>query len=69
MHNTDSRGKRIFDMATKLGIMVLNMGAATTFKRPCCEETTPDITLTSERIVKRWEGLENYTGGDHQYTV
>ena len=70
MRNTDSRGKRVLDMAARLGAMVLNTGAATTFRRPGCEETTPDITLASERIasiVKRWEVMEDYTGSDHQY--
>ncbi|XP_039954228.1 uncharacterized protein LOC120770715 [Bactrocera tryoni] len=70
MPNTDSRGKRILEMAARLSLIVLNTGNATTFRRPGCEETTPDITLSSERLagsIKKWKVLEDYTGSDHQY--
>ncbi|XP_017476622.1 PREDICTED: uncharacterized protein LOC108366672 [Rhagoletis zephyria] len=70
MPNTDSRGKRVLEMSARLGLIVLNTGAATTFRRPGCEETTPDITLASEGIagtIKEWKVLEDYTGSDHQY--
>ncbi|XP_017469595.1 PREDICTED: uncharacterized protein LOC108361486 [Rhagoletis zephyria] len=70
MPNTDSRGKRVLEMSARLGFIVLNTGAATTFRRPGCEETTPDITLASEGIagtIKEWKVLEDYTGSDHQY--
>nr|AMS38369.1 hypothetical protein [Bactrocera tryoni] len=70
MPNTDSRGKRILEMAARLGLIVLNTGNATTFRRPGCEETTPDITLSTERMagsIKNWKVLEDYTGSDHHY--
>ncbi|XP_036219065.2 uncharacterized protein [Bactrocera oleae] len=70
MPNTDSRGKRILETAARLGLIVLNTGNATTFRRPGCEETTPDITLSTERMagsIKQWRVLEDYTGSDHQY--
>ncbi|XP_036327420.1 uncharacterized protein LOC118740030 [Rhagoletis pomonella] len=57
-------------MSARLEFIVLNTGAATTFRRPGCEETTPDITLASEGIagtIKEWKVLEDYTGSDHQY--
>ncbi|XP_050338250.1 uncharacterized protein LOC126764627 [Bactrocera neohumeralis] len=58
MPNTDSRGKRILEMAARLGLIVLS------------EETTPDITLSTERMagsINNWKVLEDYTGSDHQY--
>ena len=70
MPNPDSRGKCILEMAAWLGLIVRNTGNATTFRRPGCEETTPDITLSSERmagLIKKWRVLEDYTGSDHQY--
>ncbi|XP_049316891.1 uncharacterized protein LOC125779655 [Bactrocera dorsalis] len=67
MPNTDSRGKRIL---AQLGLIVLNTGNATTFRRPGCEETTPDITLSTERMagsISNWKVPEDYTGSDHHY--
>ncbi|XP_039951543.1 uncharacterized protein LOC120768853 [Bactrocera tryoni] len=69
MPNTNSRGKRILEMA-RLGLIVLNTGSATTFRRPGCEETTPDITLSTERLagsINNWKILEDYAGSDHHY--
>ncbi|XP_039968158.1 uncharacterized protein LOC120779870 [Bactrocera tryoni] len=57
-------------MAARLGLIVLNTGNATTFRRPGCEETTPDITLSTERMagsINNWKVLEDYTGSDHHY--
>ncbi|XP_039968930.1 uncharacterized protein LOC120780737 [Bactrocera tryoni] len=68
--STDSRGKRILEMTARLGLVVHNTGNATTFRRPGCEETTPDITLSTERMagsIKNWKVLEDYTGSDHHY--
>lgn len=68
--STNSRGRRILDMAARLGLMVANTGAIATFRRAGCEGSIPDITLVSDRIFDRighWRVLEDYTGSDHQY--
>lgn len=46
------------------------MGNVSTYRRPGCEGTIPDITLVSEGTANRvngWKVLEIYTGSDHQY--
>lgn len=58
------------DMAARTGMIVANEGKTTTFRRPGCEGTIPDITLVSEEYAKKienWKVLEIYTGSDHQY--
>jgi len=68
--DTDPRGRRTLDMASRLGLVVANSRTSTTFRRPGCVATTPDITLVSERLagaLKNWTVLEDYTGSDHQY--
>lgn len=70
MESTNSRGRRILDMAARLRLVVANCGSATTFRRPGCENTTPDITLVSEnfyRNIKEWKVIEDFNGSDHQY--
>ncbi|XP_069962615.1 uncharacterized protein [Bactrocera oleae] len=67
---TNSRGRKILDMAARLGLIVANRGSQTTFRRPGCNDTTPDITLVSEGFanqLREWKVLEDYTGSDHQY--
>lgn len=70
MLSTNSRGRKIMDMAARTGLVVANVGNTPTFRRPGCEGTIPDITLVSEKIadkVENWKVLEIYTGSDHQY--
>lgn len=67
---TNTRGRYILDMSARLGLVVANVGNATTYRRPGCEYTTPDITLVSESLagaIVGWNVLEDYTGSDHQY--
>lgn len=67
---TNRRGRMILDMAARLGLYVANSGTATTFRRPGCTPTTPDITLVSDSLagkLKNWRVLEEYNGSDHQY--
>lgn len=67
---TNSRGRKVLDMAARLDMNVINTGGSGTFRRPGCKETVPDITLSSERLTRKivqWEVLEDYTGSDHQY--
>lgn len=70
MPYTNSRGRRVLDMAARTGLIVANLGNSPTFRRPGCEGTIPDITLVSETMADRvvdWKVLEIYTGSDHQY--
>lgn len=70
MPNTCSRGRRVLNMAARLRLVVANCGTATTFRRPGCDNTTPDITLVSESIfrqLREWQVLEDFNGSDHQY--
>ncbi|XP_037930183.1 uncharacterized protein LOC119664908 [Teleopsis dalmanni] len=65
MMTTNPRGRRVLDMAARLGLVVANRGMSPTFRRPGCEGTIPDITLVSEKIagtLKEWSVLEDYTG-------
>lgn len=67
---TDRRGRAILDMAARLGLFVSNSETATTFRRPGCTPTTPDITLASDILSGKlcnWRVLEDYNGSDHQY--
>ena len=68
--STNSRGRRIMDMAARIGLNVVNVGKTPTFRRPGCQGTIPDITLASEKIagnLKNWKVLEDYNGSDHNY--
>ena len=72
MPHPNSRGKYILEMAARNGLLVMNIGTTTTFRRPGYGETIPDITLASESLapqVKDWMVSEDYTGSDHQYIV
>lgn len=70
MPTTDSRGRRILEMAARLNLEVMNSGTTPTFRRPGCTGTIPDITLASMRLVQKvseWKVREEYNGSDHQY--
>jgi hypothetical protein len=70
MPHTDSRGRLILETAARIGLLVLNSGSTTTFRRPGYTETIPDITLASEGLVpliQGWRVLEDFTASDHQY--
>ncbi|KAK2574827.1 hypothetical protein KPH14_013049, partial [Odynerus spinipes] len=49
----DSRGGRVLDMASRLGLVVLNTGSTPTFRRPGYRETIPDVSLATENLVSR----------------
>lgn len=69
-NTTNTRGRSIIQMAARTGLTVANVGRVTTFRRPGCRGTIPDITLVSERFANKiadWKVLEMYTGSDHQY--
>ncbi|XP_070071122.1 uncharacterized protein [Drosophila takahashii] len=61
MASTNSRGRKILNMAARLGMVVANIGSAATFRRPGNEGTIPDITLVSEEMankVAEWKEQE-----------
>lgn len=70
MQSTDSRGRRILEMAARIGLEVANLGNTPTFRRPGYQQTIPDITFATGNLmrdVQRWRVLEDFTGSDHQY--
>lgn len=72
MPNPDTRGRLIVEMAARAGLIILNSGATTTFRRPGYTETIPDISLASEGLVpyiQGWRVMEDYCGSDHQYIL
>ena len=72
MPTTDSRGRRIIEMAARTNLFVANEGKVPTFRRSGCIGTIPDITIVSEELlgkVNNWRVTEEYTGSDHQYIL
>ena len=70
MPEMNSKGRDLFEMAARLGLVVANEGSVTTYRRPGFGESIPDVTLASEQLVPRisnWQVLEEETGSDHQY--
>lgn len=68
----DSRGRFVMEMASRLGLVVMNFGGASTYRRPGYSETIIDITLASECLASRlqdWRVIEDYTTSDHQYIM
>ena len=57
-------------MASRTGLVILNTGSTSTFRRAGYRETIPDISLVTERLaasVRDWRVIERYTASDHQY--
>lgn len=70
MPQTDTRGRLLCEMASRLGLLVLNVGNTPTYRRPGFGESIPDVTLASEELVSRiegWKVMGAYTGSDHEY--
>ncbi|XP_053975327.1 uncharacterized protein LOC128874492 [Hylaeus volcanicus] len=66
----NARGKLVMEMASRLGLIVLNTGTTPTYRRPGFGVSIPDVTLVSECLGRRttgWRVLEDFTGSDHQY--
>ncbi|XP_076546291.1 uncharacterized protein LOC143305678 [Osmia lignaria lignaria] len=66
----DSRGRRVMEMASRLGLVVLNSGQTSTFRRPGYRQTIVDISFSTEALEARvhdWRVIEDYTSSDHQY--
>ncbi|XP_053976365.1 uncharacterized protein LOC128875066 [Hylaeus volcanicus] len=70
MPRTDTRGRLVVEMASRLGLVVLNVGSTPTYRRPGFGDSIPDVTLVSEDLVQRaanWRVIGDFTGSDHSY--
>ena len=70
MTRTDARGRKILEMAARLGLSVMNIGDTRTFRHRGHRGTIPDITLASDTLTTRvidWHVLEDFTASDHMY--
>ena len=57
-------------MASRLGLVVLDTGSTSTFRRAGYRETIPDVSLATESLaahVRDWQVIEDFTASDHQY--
>ena len=57
-------------MAARVGLIVLNRGTVTTFRRSGYRQTIIDITVASEGFTPRidgWRVLQDFTASDRQY--
>ncbi|XP_070144953.1 uncharacterized protein [Drosophila kikkawai] len=72
MPSTDSRGRRVLNMAARTGMLTANVGAIPTFNRVGNVGTIPDITLVTENRAHKiadWKVLDTYIGSDHCYIM
>ena len=68
--STDARGKAEVEVAARAGLIALNRGTVTTFRRPRYKQTTIDTMLASEgvdRTIDDWKVLHNFSASDHEY--
>ncbi|XP_014206863.1 uncharacterized protein LOC106638275 [Copidosoma floridanum] len=72
MPATNSKGRAVLDMAARLGLVIVNEGRTTTFRRPGFGESIPDITLALESLaprVKKVQVIKDNNGSNHQYII
>ena len=50
---SNSRRRRVLDMASRTGIVILNTGSMSTFRRAGYSETIPDISLATEIMMDK----------------
>ena len=70
MSYTDSKGEATLEMASRLGLVVLNVGNTTTFRRAGYNQTIIDVSFAFEGLstrVTKWYVMEDFTASDHQY--
>jgi hypothetical protein len=71
MPRQNDRGKYIMEMASRLGLIVLNEGSSPTFQRGNQNGTIPDVSFVSESLAPRasnWRIYQSdYNGSDHEY--
>ena len=64
MPYTDSKGEATLEMVSRLGLVVLNVGDTTTFRRAGYNETIIDVSFASEGLstrVNNWHVMEDFT--------
>lgn len=64
MPTTDTKGRLIVEMAARTGLVVINEGNTSTFRRPGYTETIPDISLATEGLascISGWRVIEDFT--------
>ena len=57
-------------MVSRLGLIVLNVGNTTTFRKAGYNETIIDVSFASKGLstrVNNWHVMEDFTASDHQY--
>ena len=70
MPYTDSKGEATLETMSRLGLVVLNVGNTTTFRRASYTQTIIDVTLASEGLstrVNNWHVMEVFTASNHRY--
>lgn len=70
MLTPNTRGQLVMEMASRLGLIVLNTSTTPIYRRPGYGESIPDITLVSECLGRRaadWWVMVDFTGSDHEY--
>ena len=64
--------KATLEMASRLGLALLNLGDTTTFRRAGYSEIIPDVSFANEGLstrVKNWNLMEAYTASDQMYIL
>ena len=56
MPNTDTRERRVLELAARLSHNVINVGKVSTCRRPGYAETILDVTLASESVASKTLG-------------
>ena len=67
---SDSRGVRVLDIASRMGLVVFNTFFTFTFRRADYRETIPDVSRATESLaahVRDWQVIEEFTASEHQY--
>ena len=59
MTTTNSRGRRVLDMAARLGLLLENKSLSTPFRRPEYIGTIPDVTFSFRGSFGRSYRLES----------
>lgn len=71
MPTTNSKGRAIIEMAARRGLVVLNLGNVTTYRKEGgLGESIPDVTFATDGLAGRvsgWHVLDQETASDHQY--
>ena len=72
MPYTNSKDEATLEMVSKLGLVVLNVGNTTTFRRANYTYTIIDVSFASEGLrsrVNNWQVMEVFTASEQQYIL